>query len=188
MRKAQLRHQLRAERDALSARDAAAAARAVGELVAPLLNDVHVVAGFSATQNELDLTALYNQLLGAGTTLCFPRVAGPGAMDFVPVPSLDALTEGAFGIGEPHGEPIAIEAIEVFLVPGLAFDSQGTRLGFGGGYYDRALRRRGEVGEKVPLLIGIGYSCQVLKTTLPVDDWDVPMDLVITESGIIRVA
>ena len=185
--KAELRQRLRARRDAIEPLDAAAAAACIAGHLSPFLRDRRVIAGFAATRGEVDLSEFYSERMASGSAVCFPRVAGPGELEFALVSDLAELREGAFGILEPSGEPIALAAIEVFLVPGLGFDRQGTRLGFGGGYYDRALRKRTSLGDIVPLFMGIGYSCQVLDTNLPVDEWDVPVDSIVTESGILQI-
>jgi 5-formyltetrahydrofolate cyclo-ligase len=142
-----------------------------------------MIAAFSATRNEVDLSHLYAELLEKGVSLCFPRVVGAGEMVFAAVESLDELAPGAFGIAEPTGPGLDVGVVDAFLVPGLAFDRRGARLGFGGGYYDRALGPLRNRAENVPLLIGIGYSWQVLETPLPLDEWDVPLSHVVTEEG-----
>ena len=185
--KSTLRRELAACRDRISAASAASAAAKIAEYLTPRLAGREPVAAFSATRNEVDLAPLYQKMLAAGVTVCFPRVEGPGAMVFAEVETLADLQPGAYGILEPTGPALPIETIEVFLVPGLGFDRHGARLGFGGGYYDRALSGLREVCGKVPLLLGIGYSCQVLDTELPTDDWDVRLDSVITEAGVIAV-
>ena len=131
---------------------------------------------------------MYAEWLADGRGVYFPRVVGTGLMEFVAIRSLADLSPGAYGIAEPQGEPADIREIDVFLVPGLGFDRHGVRIGFGGGFYDRALARRREAAAKVPLFVGIGYSCQVLDTDLPADEWDVRLDSVVTEAGVIQIS
>lgn len=89
------------------------------------------------------------------------------------------LTSGGFGVPEPHSEcpQIDTNALEVILVPGVAFDRNKGRLGYGGGFYDRVLS--GYRGIK----IGIAFSFQIVDE-IPLDEHDVRMDFIITEEGI----
>lgn len=185
--KTELRRTLLERRSLLSHEQSASASAAIVDHLRTLLRDVSTLAAFSSTQNEVDLTPLYDELLARGVDVCFPRVEGPGQMVFAQIANLSELTPGAYGILEPSGPPLALGRIEAFLVPGIGFDRAGMRLGFGGGFYDRALAARRTFDERVPLFVGIGYSCQVLDTFLPAEDWDVPMDSIVTESGVIRV-
>lgn len=186
--KSALRRELKARRAEIPIDEAASAAFRIGAQLQESLTAYRSVAGFSATQNEVDLTHFYNELLARDVSLYFPRVTAPGEMEFARVTSLDELQAGAFGIPEPIGTASPLRDVEAFLVPGLGFDRQGTRLGFGGGYYDRALGQRLEAGGLVPLFVGIGYSCQLLETVLPVEPWDVRLHLLVTEDGAIEVA
>jgi 5-formyltetrahydrofolate cyclo-ligase len=109
----------------------------------------------------------------------FPRVRGE-ELELIKVDSQKVMAKGAFGIREPkEGLRVDPEDVELALVPGIAFDREGYRLGWGRGYYDRLLKRVG--GFKV----GVAYSFQVLER-LPRDPWDVPVDAVVTEKEVIR--
>jgi len=88
---------------------------------------------------------------------------------------LSGLRRGAFGIPEPGGDISKPEELELILVPGVLFDEEGFRIGFGGGYYDRFLR-----GLSVPK-VGVAFSFQVVRS-LPREPWDVPVDILITEN------
>ena len=87
-----------------------------------------------------------------------------------------------FGIAEPPETANGAElpALALVCVPLVAWDSQGTRLGMGGGFYDRTFADADSRG----LLVGLGYTLQE-QTSLPRDTWDVPLDLVVTESTLI---
>lgn len=178
-----LRQRLRARRAAIVPAEQASASRAITDLLEPIVDAHDVIAGFASFQNEVDLTDLYRLILASKKRLSFPRVVGPGEMVFVSVQNLDELSPGAFGIPEPTGFAHPCEEIEVFLIPGLAFDRAGNRLGFGGGFYDRALADLRVGSQKVPLLIGIGYSWQLLDSFLPAESWDVRLDCVVTDEG-----
>jgi len=106
------------------------------------------------------------------------------SLEFLKIEAGEHLKVGAFGLLEPAGgrPPIAPEnAPLVVLVPGLAFDWEGHRLGSGHGYYDRALRCLPTTISKV----GVAYTFQI-KASLPVDAWDQRMDLLATEEFIVR--
>jgi 5-formyltetrahydrofolate cyclo-ligase len=143
-----------------------------------------VVAGYSPIASEADPTALMETLAAKGHVLALPRIAAAEAsLEFRRWQDSDVLEPGAFGILEP---PMSAEPVmpSVLLVPLLAFDADGYRLGYGGGFYDRTLadlRARGEV-----LAIGIAFSGQEVDA-LPHDDHDQRLDAVVTERGMRRM-
>lgn len=92
------------------------------------------------------------------------------------------LAPGKFGILEPKAVvPVEPEKIEMAVVPGVAFDERGNRIGFGKGYYDRLLKR---LGRTIPK-IGLAYEFQVVPK-IPAGEWDVPIHLIVTEKRTIR--
>ena len=91
-----------------------------------------------------------------------------------------ALARGPLGIFEP-ASPEWVESVDVVLVPGLAFDAQGGRLGLGGGYYDRILSALGDA----PVRIGVAFDFQVV-SRVPVDMHDAGVDAVVTETRCLR--
>jgi 5-formyltetrahydrofolate cyclo-ligase len=139
------------------------------------------VACFASNLEEIDTDPLLRRILAEGKTLLLPYIRGEGAeasMAFAPVKDLDAeLAEGAIGIREPVPEARGGEAPEpdLILVPGLAFDLRGGRLGKGKGFYDRYLA--GARGLKA----GVAYDVQIAEKNLPLDAHDQPMDAVITD-------
>jgi 5-formyltetrahydrofolate cyclo-ligase len=96
-----------------------------------------------------------------------------------------ALVPGSFGISEPEPDApeLPVSAIDVMIVPGLAFDEQARRLGFGGGYYDGALAGARSAGR--PMLIGFAYEFQIVGD-VPAGPDDMPVDLVVTDARVIR--
>lgn len=131
---------------------------------------------YSAVRGEADVSFFANMLLQAGRTVAFPRVDG-NDMEFYEVSNLGQLTEGSFHIPEPDGsgKPIIPEKGAMICVPGTAFAEDGSRIGQGGGYYDRYLSR-------YPYLyrIGVAYEWQT-RYAWKADATDVPMHLMITE-------
>ncbi len=112
----------------------------------------------------------------------YPVVEGQRLRFFIPQDGEKSLRVGALGILEPNPESskeVFLQDLEGVLVPGLAFDSHGGRLGQGKGFYDRFLKNF--KGVKA----GIAYSVQVSQDFLPVSESDIPMDVLITEDGVI---
>jgi 5-formyltetrahydrofolate cyclo-ligase len=106
-------------------------------------------------------------------------------MTFHPVERESDLLPGRFGIPEPDGDDGGQgEAVffELVVVPGMAFDRDGYRLGRGGGYYDRFLS-----AARFRAAVGLAFAWQLLPE-LPRDPWDVPVGAVATEEGVIRAA
>ena len=88
---------------------------------------------------------------------------------------------GSFGIDEPiNGAPLPLSQHDVVLVPLVAFDETGQRLGQGGGFYDRAIAA---AGASRPLLIGVAHAFQQVRS-VPVEAWDMPLDAVVTEERV----
>ncbi|MBU4556898.1 MAG: 5-formyltetrahydrofolate cyclo-ligase [Actinobacteria bacterium] len=97
--------------------------------------------GFAAAPEELDLALLLTTLRAAGVEICLPRIASADSLTLHAC-SLDAELEGGpFGLRQPTATTpqVASDGIDLVIVPGVAFDATGARLGFGGGYYDRLL-------------------------------------------------
>lgn len=148
----------------------------------------NLLALYAAMRHEADLQNLWKPAQQAGWHLCFPAVTGPGdqaGLVFVTIPddrNPDGyLQPGRFGVSEP---PVPAAAgwsacPEVMIMPGLAFDLQGYRLGWGKGYYDRFLASL----PGLPILIGAAYDGQVLPE-IPHEAHDYPVDWIVTPSGI----
>lgn len=170
--KSALRAQARARRAALTRVDfAERIARFAADLA---LMQGAVVAGYDPIRDEADPRALMSALAAQGHALALPSVATPrAALLFRSWKMGDALTPNAYGIAEPLPEARAVVP-DVVLVPLLAFDLQGHRLGYGGGYYDRTL----ELAPR-PFTLGIAYAC--LAAQFPVAPHDVALDRILTE-------
>jgi 5-formyltetrahydrofolate cyclo-ligase len=138
-----------------------------------------IVGGYHALPDEADPALLLERLVELGCHIAFPRVVGRGLpLEFHRVPDGEVLAPGVFGIHEPMDIwPRAMP--QLLLVPLLAFDAQGHRLGYGGGFYDRTIALL-----KVPA-IGIAYAGQEVPA-LPADQHDMTLDGVLTEKGLTR--
>jgi 5-formyltetrahydrofolate cyclo-ligase len=142
---------------------------------------------------EPDLAPIAAAALAAGKIVCLPRIDwDTGVMEPAAITSLDSLTTTRHGIREPlpppHSQPIPIEQLALILVPGLAFDERGNRLGRGAGYYDRflAARRPPQSGRPGAIACGVCFEAQLLDR-IPTDPWDVPMNTLATERRLVRL-
>lgn len=136
-----------------------------------------IVGGYHALPDEADPALLLARLVELGCHIAYPRVVGKGLpLEFHRVPDGEVLAPGAFGIHEPLDIwPRVVPT--VLLVPLLAFDASGQRLGYGGGFYDRTLALL-----KVPA-IGVAYAGQET-ASFPGEPHDRTLDMVLTEQGI----
>ena len=174
--KAQLRALARQRRAALC--DARFAQRLADHAGLLRIAPATVVAGYHAHQDEADPVLLLQALAGAGAQIAFPRVTAKDAMlDFHLVPDGEILSPGRHGISEPLSHWPKVRP-GLLLVPLLAYDDQGYRLGYGGGYYDRTLAAL--TGARA---IGIAYGGQRMER-LPHDPHDYPLDAILTEQGL----
>jgi 5-formyltetrahydrofolate cyclo-ligase len=183
--RAELRQTYKQRRAALPAEiRGAAIARIVAHLnSARLLLGKTTIAAFMATDTEVDLRAWIRDRWVGHDHILLPRVADQRAMTFHTYAAATQLTLNRYGIAEPaDSTPVAPSAIEAVLVPLVAFDNLGTRLGMGGGYYDRYLPR---LNVQTPV-IGVAYACQESEAPLPRDTWDVPLHAVVTENGVLE--
>jgi len=140
-----------------------------------------IAAGYQPMASEIDPRPLMRALAGKGWDLALPVVVGAGeALAFRAWRPGDALAAGVMGIPEPG--PAAPECTpDVLLVPLLAFDSRGNRLGQGGGFYDRTIAALGAAGA-APLCVGLAYAAQRFEDLVS-GPFDQPLDAVATESG-----
>lgn len=145
------------------------------------------VGGYWAHRGELPLNLALAGLAGRGQQLYLPVIGAGRSMRFAPWQAGEPVEANRHGIPEPVAAEGAIEAaeLELVLVPLLGFDRRGHRLGYGGGYYDRAFAFLRETARPhVPLLVGIGYAFQELDA-IEAAEWDVPLDYVATENELI---
>ncbi|MDD5762367.1 MAG: 5-formyltetrahydrofolate cyclo-ligase [bacterium] len=143
------------------------------------------VALYCALAGEVPTERVRHAYLAAGARLYYPRVAGSRMLAFYPHREGDGWETGPYGIPEPSipaGVEPRLSGWNIVVVPGLAFDRRGNRLGHGFGYYDRFLA--GLPGS-VPR-VGLAFEGQLVPE-VPVDAWDVPVHALVTEEGVIRV-
>jgi 5-formyltetrahydrofolate cyclo-ligase len=173
-------------REEAQARRASAQAEGTGvALCAHVLRDAPpppgaVVAGFWPMGHEIDVRPLMRALEARGHQLCLPRTPRRGLpLDFRAFAFGDAMAKGPFGTLQPPPEAPPVVPGWV-IVPLLAFDRAGRRLGYGGGYYDRTLAALPGVRT-----LGVAFACQEMEM-VPAGRFDAPLDAVATEQGVMR--
>jgi len=130
-------------------------------------------------KNEVDTRFIIKKLLEkGGFNLFLPKVSKDQLLP-VKINDLSGLKKGYAGIMEPEGEIYPPEAIDIVIIPAVAFDLEGHRLGYGKGYYDRFLKETGA------LRVGVAYDFQIVDK-LPVEQHDVPVELILTPTRIIN--
>jgi 5-formyltetrahydrofolate cyclo-ligase len=137
------------------------------------------VGVYAATASEADPGPFVASFVASGGRVAYPRVVGPGVMTFHEAAASE-LAAGYHGILEPpEAAPVvATEALDLLIVPGLAFDAGGERLGRGGGFYDRVL-----TGVARPrLCVGLAYAAQIV-SEVPRQGHDGRVDRVVTEAA-----
>jgi 5-formyltetrahydrofolate cyclo-ligase len=187
--KASLRKQVLARRGEAHDADLAAggeAARAAMDhfLAAGLHTGSQVISGYCPIRTEIDPTPLMNTLHTAGHRLCVPVIQGRGvALKFREWHPCGEMTEGEFGAFVPAtGDWLDPHLL---IAPLVAFDINGGRLGYGGGFYDRSLQ--GLRDRRRTLAVGFAYSAQQVDA-VPRDPTDQPLDAIVTELGVVRPA
>lgn len=148
--------------------------RADGAVLKNFLNEFGGYESFfiyNSFSSEADTKGIINALIRAGKRVYIPRVEGE---NMVAVP-YGKMRKGAFGIEEPEGQAFSGD-IQITVIPLLAVNSSGYRIGYGKGFYDRYLK------DRHTKKVGLGYSFQM--ADFKEDEWDIPLDLFLCEKGI----
>ncbi len=147
----------------------------------PILAFAKSFAGYRAMRGELDVMEIFKQMERFGKQTALPCLSREKALTYHEWQIGDPLTRHALGMEEPDpASPIIIP--EIILVPLLAFDGEGYRLGYGGGFYDRTMEQMRNFA-KPPLFIGAAFSLQEVEQ-VPTDERDAPLDGILTELGV----
>ncbi len=192
MDKASLRKQLRQQRRQLSATVRERHSQAICQHLAAhtWLRTARQIALYLPNDGEPDVTGLIALLGGRNRHYHLPCLRGFGKqhMTFGAWEPGDELTPNRYCIPEPAiCRSIPRWALSVVLVPLVGFDDRGNRLGMGAGYYDRTFQLRRDNRRSLPRLIGVAHDFQQLES-LPSDPWDIPLDLVVTNQGLVQIA
>jgi 5-formyltetrahydrofolate cyclo-ligase len=178
-----LRREVLAVRDALPPDDRRAKSEAVAArfLALPELDDARIVMAFWSFGSEVDTAPLLEGLLEEGRAAAMPRVEG---VEVVPVAYRpgDEMRQTSFGAFEPvAGRVLDMTELDLVVVPGVAFDVAGQRVGYGGGFYDRLLPR---LRAGVPA-VAVAFSIQLVPE-VPAGGTDRLVDAIVTEREVIR--
>jgi 5-formyltetrahydrofolate cyclo-ligase len=184
MQKSELRAQALARRDALPPQERAAAAEAIAARGFPLpVAPGGIVAGFFPMRSEINPMPLLRTFSARGAGLALPVVAGRARPLIMRAWAFGApLKSGVWGIREPLPEAGEVFP-DILLVPLLAFDRRGYRIGYGAGYYDRTIERLRAM--KPIVAAGIAFAAQEI-ASVPATPRDAPLNLVLTEHEVIE--
>jgi 5-formyltetrahydrofolate cyclo-ligase len=179
--KATLREQLAVKRKAMSADliDARGLKVQARFLATPYYQKARTVALYAPIRGEVPTRDILTAALADGKTVCYPLSHVHGRiLAFRAITSESELEPGRLGVREPTSasELVAVDRIDLFVVPGLGFTRDGKRLGRGGGYYDATLNAASARSRRV----GLAFSDQIVDM-IPTTSEDVDMDLVVTE-------
>ena len=176
MRKSDLRRQIQQIKRQFTPQQLEELSLLVISSLRPLLAEAQTIMAYYSLPDEVNTHALIDELVAEGKTVLLPKVTGADTMELRRYTGRADLQEGAYHILEPVGEPFTdLSAIDLILVPGLAFDAAGHRLGRGRGYYDRFLHSKNR-----PYCVKIGVCFDFQKVDeVPVDAHDIAMDKVV---------
>lgn len=138
---------------------------------------------FVSMEEEVNTYPLIERAWQDGKKVAVPIAKKGGKMYFVNIVSFVELKKSHFGVMEPEKEEskgVIPQKDDIFIVPGSVFDEKGNRYGYGGGYYDRYFQSYPDIFK-----IGVAFSFQVMDFELQVEQYDVPVDCVVTENGLI---
>jgi len=174
-----------ARRDAVPAEARKAAAEAIAARAFPLpISPGTIVSGFMPLKSEINPLPLMKVLAEAGATLALPKIDGRGKPLVMRAwPWGAPLDAGQWGIREPKADAPEVDP-DILLVPLLAFDRTGHRIGYGAGYYDMTIARLRS--RKTVTAVGIAFAMQEV-STVPATERDARLDLVLTEREAIRI-
>lgn len=135
---------------------------------------------FISFKSEVNTILLIEKLLERGYNVCVPRLEDK-TMKAIRILSLDNLKQTKYALEPKIGVEVKADEIDIIIVPGVAFDKKGNRIGYGGGYYDKFMKNIRKDCRKIAL----AYELQVLDRII-VDEWDIEIDSLITEKNIYR--
>ena len=183
--KRELRRQALARRDALDPFWRVEASLEMAETAEEHIDFVpgSVVSGFWPMRSEVDIRPLMFALREKGARLCLPAILDKTTIVFRELVRGAAMVEMGFGTAGP-GEEAEVLDPSIMLIPLAAFDARGHRIGYGAGYYDRAIARLQGNGH-APRLIGVAFNCQQVPE-VPEEWHDVIIPEILTESGLRR--
>ncbi len=189
--RSKLRKEIRQARNKLSSSDQTLAAQSLLTHIKSLseLHNARHIAIYLSSDGELDTTVIIEYLRQTGKNVCLPVLHpfSKGHLLFIQYDHHTPMVNNKFNIPEPRldkTQVIPIAQLDIIFTPLVAFDSQGQRLGMGGGYYDRSLAKWYKTGRGA-MPIGIAHDCQQVDS-IPGESWDIPLPVIITPSKVWR--
>lgn len=182
--KKELRKEMLESRDFLSAEKREEYSNKIYDNIikSDLFNNSKTIFVFVSYKSEVDTHKLIEYSIKTNKRICVPKIISKAeGMLSIQIKGLHDLEESRYGILEPKDNTNIINPkdIELILLPGLAFDCNGGRLGYGGGFYDRYLR----LTSKISIKLGMAYNMQIVKD-VPIENYDYVIDGVVTEEGV----
>lgn len=179
-----LRARARTTRDAIPAQKRKELSNAIRLHLLAFLDGADPVLVYASKPPEVDTAPLIQEMISRGTRVVVPVIEKERRnlrLSYLCDPAL--LSTSTFSVPEPIGHEIPADPkdIPVVIVPMIAYDSSGHRLGYGAGYYDRFLSKNSHMQK-----IGVAFSCQEVDC-IPADENDVCMDVIVTEKGVTRI-
>ena len=175
MDKKELRKQIRERKRAMTPEEIQSASQKLAELflATEQYRGAKTVYGYLPYNQEVRTVPILEQALADGKRVAVPKIYGD-EMKFVYLTDLNRVAASNFGIPEPVAdEPVADDPTALVLMPGLVFDKEGHRIGYGGGYYDKFLAE-----ESAHPTVALCYEFQIVEQ-LPTEEFDIPVDLVL---------
>lgn len=175
MDKKELRRQIREQKRAMTQEEISCASARLAEqfFQTEQYAKASVIYGYLPYNQEVDTLPILRRALRDGKRVAVPKVYGD-TMNFIYLDDLSQVAPSSMGIPEPVADaPIARDETALVLMPGLAFDQKGNRMGYGGGYYDKFLAQ-----EPNHPTVALCYDFQMVDV-IPTDTYDIPVDLVI---------
>ena len=175
MDKKQLRKQIREKKQAMSLQEIEEKSRVLGEklVCSPAYQQARTLYGYLPYNQEVRTVPMLEQAIRDGKRVAVPKVYGD-VMKFIYLDDLSRVEAGYAGIPEPVDDgPVADDPTSLVLMPGLAFDPEGHRIGYGGGFYDKFL-----AAEPNHPTLALCYDFQMLEK-LETEEFDIPVDTVL---------
>lgn len=182
--KQRLRRALRRVRKAMPSAERRRAEARIAALAARFVRRGKRIGGYLASGSELDISPLLSRALDRGASVFLPVIPDHGRrLWFSRLGERDLwYRHPRYPLLEYAGPVLRAELLDVLFVPLLGVDNDGFRLGQGGGFYDTSLHA---AGRRRPLLVGVAFACQRVER-VPRERWDIRLDWLVTEAGIVR--
>jgi len=180
--KESVRKILRQKKDAMMPEDRLKKSHRICRHLMKIIGNSETVMVFTSKEKEVNTKPLILALFRQGNPVVVPIIVKEDvSLRLSYLRDFSALVPSTFGVPEPIGSeiPALAEDVDTIILPMLGFDLKGGRIGYGAGYYDRFLSKNPGLRK-----IGIAFACQEV-ANLPVDENDIPMDVIITENGIV---